>query len=222
VKSLFKRLAARLPQSWQEELKRHHFRRQIKRNRFHTAEPEFGLLPELVMPGDLVLDIGANIGHYTKRMSDLAGPRGRVIAFEPVPDTFAVLCANVQAFRHRNVTLVNAAVSRECGLVRMAIPRFGSGLKNYYQARIVATADADDAVSAVTVSIDSLTLQKVALVKVDVEEHEEQALEGMAALLARDHPALIIETDSTTVHDTLVGMGYSPDRLPGSPNLLCR
>lgn len=48
-------------------------------------------------PGDWALDIGANVGHYTKRMSDLAGPEGRVIAFEPVPDTFAVLCANAQA-----------------------------------------------------------------------------------------------------------------------------
>lgn len=92
-KTLLKRVAAGLPPLWQQELKRIHFRREIRRHTFASTEPEFRLLDSMISAGDWVMDIGANVGHYTKRLSDLVGPRGRVIAVEPVPDTFALLAA---------------------------------------------------------------------------------------------------------------------------------
>ncbi len=99
LKSGMKRAAAALPLAWQQELKRLHYRRQISRGTFATDEPEYAILDSLVLPGSLVIDVGANVGHYTKKLSDLAGSRGRVIAFEPVPDTFSLLAANVALFQ---------------------------------------------------------------------------------------------------------------------------
>ena len=45
----------------------------------------------MVSPRDWIVDVGANVGHYTKRLSELVGPKGRVIAFEPILETFSIL-----------------------------------------------------------------------------------------------------------------------------------
>jgi len=80
-----KRVAARCSPSTQHELRRLFFRRQIRGRAFFTDEREYGLLDTWLAQDDWVLDIGANVGHYTMRMSELVGANGRVIAIEPVP-----------------------------------------------------------------------------------------------------------------------------------------
>ena len=162
--SLLKRIAARLPGRWQMELKRIRYARQIRKGTFATDEPEYARLPEWIRPGDWILDVGANVGHYTKRFSELAGASGRVIAFEPTPTTFSLLAANAQLFAHLNVTLINAAVSDRADLVGLAIPQFDSGLVNYYEAHL-APAQAGG-LSVLTLAIDSLRVgHPIALVK---------------------------------------------------------
>src|SRR2546426_6450005 len=121
---LLKRIAARLPQSLQHELRRLFFRNQIRGRRFVTDEKEYGLVQSFLGPGDWALDIGANVGHYTMRMSELVGAAGRVIAFEPVPNTFALLAANAHLFTHENVSLLNVAASDGPAEVGIDIPRF--------------------------------------------------------------------------------------------------
>ena len=81
---LLKQIAARLPHRWQTELKRIYFRRQISKGTFGTDTtdvPEYKILHTLITSGDWVIDIGANVGYYTKRFSELVGPHGRVIRF---------------------------------------------------------------------------------------------------------------------------------------------
>jgi FkbM family methyltransferase len=215
-----KRLAARLPASWQEELKRIQYRHQIHHDKFLTTEPEFKILDQLVSAGDWVIDIGANVGHYTKRLSDLVGPHGRVVAIEPVPGTFALLAANASLFRHRNVTLLNVAASDRATLVGMQIPRFDSGLANYYEASI--TAD-DGALQVMTIAIDALAItQRIKLIKIDAEGHDPIVLQGLQGILARDHPIVIAETNSPAALEKLAQFGYSGQKLKGSPNMLFR
>lgn len=214
-----KSLLSKLPPSWQTGLKRRLYARQIRKGTFATDEPEYDLLPELVRPGDWVLDIGANVGHYTCRLSELAGPRGRVIAFEPTPATFALLAANAQCFAHPNVTLLNAAVSDKTELVGMAIPRFGSGLTNYYEAHLAPATE--NGLSVMTLALDSLGLNHpIGLVKIDAEDHEMFVLAGMEKLIARHHPVLIVETGLPEAVDKLAAWGYAPEKLAGSPNIL--
>ena len=106
-----KSIAARLPNRMQVALKKAHYGRQIRRGKFETPEPEFQTLEKYVRPGDWVVDIGANIGHYTLRMSRRVGPAGRVLAFEPMLQTFELLSSNVYAGQIHNVTLFNIALS---------------------------------------------------------------------------------------------------------------
>lgn len=217
---LMKRLAARLPLPWQEELKRIHHRRHIRRQSFGTSEPEFDILATLVSPGDWVIDVGANVGHYTKRLSDLVGPLGRVIAAEPVPETFALLAANVGLFEHRNVTLLNLAVSNTTSLVEIHIPQFTTGLRNYYQAAI--RQGAGD-LQVLTLALNSLELShRIALVKIDAEGHDKAVVEGMGAILVRDLPTLIVEDVEASMIERLDELGYRHQVQPNSPNTIFR
>lgn len=217
--NLSKRIAACLPAALQHELKRIKYRRQIRAARFFTSEPEFAIAADLVGPGDWVIDVGANVGHYTKRFSELAGPSGRVLAFEPIPDTFALLAANVRLFAHDNVTLLNAAASDRTERVGMSIPNFSSGLANYYEAHLSPLLDGELAV--LSLAVDALGISHpIALVKIDSEGHEAAVLEGMKRILSRDKPILIVETGSSDVISALRSLGYDWERLPGSPNIL--
>lgn len=218
--SLLKKITNQLPEQWQTELKRIHYRRQIKKDNFITEEPEYNLLHNFIKDGDWILDIGANVGHYTKRLSELVGANGRVIAFEPVPITFFILSANSQLFKYQNVTLINAAVSDNIDTVGITIPKFLTGLNNYYQAHL--TSDKNSTLSVLTLALDSIICihQKIALIKIDVEGHESSVLAGMKNIINLSHPVLIVETSNKEVTKNIQNLGYDSKRLPNSPNVL--
>ena len=218
VRPLLKRLAAHLPAGTQHELRRIFFRSQIRRRSFFTDEKEYALLDRLLRAGDWALDIGANVGHYTLRMAELTGPAGRVIALEPIPDTFALLTENVRHSGHANVSLLNCAASERTAVVGMEIPRFPDGLENYYQAHVVSGAAG---LSILALSIDSLALPAVRLVKIDAEGHELPVLQGMRRLVERDHPVMIVETSTGETTRLIESWAYRVERLPGSSNVLC-
>jgi FkbM family methyltransferase len=218
VITVLKRFAAHLPPGAQYELRRLFFRRQIRHGGFFTDEKEYVLLDRYLGAGDWALDIGANVGHYTMRMAELVGASGRVIAVEPVPETFALLAANARLFAHANVSLINVAASDRTASVAMEIPPSAEGLKNYYQAHLVpGTAG----LSILSLQIDALALPRIKLVKIDAEGHEMFVLRGMRRLLERDHPVLIVETGSAETTEFLNSFHYFSQRLPGSSNLLC-
>lgn len=218
LKTLAKRVAALLPQQRQQELKRRHFRRDIERGTFRTDEPEWAQADQWLGPGDWAIDVGANVGHYTKKFSDLVGPSGRVIAFEPVPATFELLSANAARFSSANVTLLNLAASDATRLISMSIPLFETGLTNYYQAAISTEATG---LQVMTCSIDSLQLpQRVRVIKIDAEGHDEVVLRGARTLLERDRPLVIIESASSEVVALMGRLGYASQRLPGSSNVI--
>ncbi|MDB4516527.1 FkbM family methyltransferase, partial [Crocinitomicaceae bacterium] len=199
----FKKITSFTPKRFQEGLKRHYFRFLIAKDKFTTPEPEFSRLGEFITKGDWVIDIGANIGQYTIKMSKLVGEKGRVIAFEPVPETFSHLARNVTYCEDKNVTLINAAVSNDTSLVGMSIPYLETGLQNFYMAA-VSNIPEDSDVSVLTFSIDSLTFQNpIALIKIDAEGHEPIIFKGIEKLVTRDKPVLIVETVDDNIRQLL-------------------
>ncbi len=219
--AFLKTVASYFPKQWQSELKRIRYARQIRNGSFQTDEPEYNMLSQLVSPGDWVMDVGANVGHYTKRFSELVGANGRVIAFEPIPTTFSLLSSNAQHFAHPNVSLINAAVSDHFSEVGMSIPRFSSGLNNYYEAHLSPASEST--LSVLTLSLDSLSISHpISLIKIDAEDHEASVLIGMKNLIEKYHPSLIVETGSQEVVSSLTSSGYVSTKLPGSPNYLFR
>lgn len=216
---ILKALATKFPGSWQYEAKRLHFARHIRAKKFITDEPEFALLPQLLSPGDWVIDVGANVGHYTARFSELVGVEGRVLAFEPIPETFAILASNARLFAHQNVTLINTALSDRCDLVHMVMPRHDSGLENFYQARISSAGG----IPVLATPLNDWRLDhRISLVKIDAEGHEESVIAGMIQVITRDRPTLIIEAFTDAIQRKLDPLGYKAEHLPGSPNALLR
>lgn len=211
-----KRLSSKLPLRAQQALKRLQFARQIRSGRFQTPEPEYARLGQWVAAGDWVIDVGANVGHYTAQLSRLVGVTGRVLAFEPIPETFELLAANMAAAGARNVTLFNVAASAQVGTTGMTLPQFSSGLTNYYRAGITSGVGE---LKVLTLPLDSvMPPARITLIKVDVEGHELQALRGMRELLRRDLPRLIVEDVSKEVEMFLKSLGYAFTYQPGSPN----
>ena len=216
MKTLLKRASSRLPLRLQQEVKRLHFGRQIRKGTFDTDEAEYLKLGQWVKPGDWVLDVGANVGHYSSKLSELVGHNGRVFSFEPVPQTFEILAANMACCPICNVTLFNVAVSDAMGTVGMSIPKFNTGLQNYYQASVTAESAG---LSVMAMPIDSLRFPSpISLIKIDVEGHELSALRGMENLLKRDQPVLIVEGQAEPVREYLRSLGYRFSETPGSPN----
>jgi FkbM family methyltransferase len=217
-----KRLLGSLPDRWQQSMKRGHFARQVRRGAFRSYEPEYLLLGKVLSPGDWVLDVGANVGHYALKMSELVKSQGRVIALEPIPLTFELLAANCALSYFQNFTLLNVAASNRTGIVKMEVPKWKrSKMANFYEARIVPDSEAVDGLAILALKIDSLDIpQRVALVKIDAEGHELAVVEGMAALLERDHPIVVAE--GTRANGFLESLGYTAQHDPRSPNYVWR
>lgn len=162
--------------------------------------PELALVAPIVRPGDSVVDVGANFGLITKALADLVGPSGRVLAVEPMPETYYALARNVEALGLTQVRPVHAALSDRTGTGHMALPD-----DNYYLACV-----ADEGVAVPMTTLDALTegLGPVAFVKCDVEGHEVAVLRGARRLLATDLPAWLIEVWSGETFDIMAGYGY--------------
>ena len=220
INDTFKSFISRLPAHWQKELKRFWYHREIRSAKFLTDEYEFQRLSEWVSAGDWVMDIGANIGHYTVRLSQLVGSDGRVLAFEPVPETFELLAANVVAANCQNVSLFNVAASAASGVARMTIPVFTSGMKNFYMAELTEN---DGELTVLTMAVDSLSPpDRVSLIKIDAEGHELPALQGLKDIIERDRPTLIVENSSNRIAQELEKSGYRSSQIEDSSNLVFR
>lgn len=220
MSSILKKLASMFSLPILLELKRIHYARQIKTNNFGADEKEYDLLSTWLTEGDWVIDVGANIGQYTKKMSDLVGNTGRVIAFEPILETFYLLAANTNKFINKfNISLFNAAISDSTVVLGMDIPQSDTGLNNYYQAHLV---ESNTAHSVLCIPLDHFDFPKsIKLVKIDAEGHELHVLKGMKNLISRDHPVLIVEDHSKDVDEFLMNQfGYTREKLENSPNII--
>jgi FkbM family methyltransferase len=185
------------------------YRFQIYLGTFRSPEPEWDRLREWVKPGDSVIDIGANVGHYTRELLKIVGKEGLVTAFEPVPVTFAILSRLVRGAP--NVSLHSCAASDHDGECAMCVPG-----RNYYRAHIRDGGD----IPVKTCAIDHLNLESADFVKIDAEGHELKILEGMKGLLGRFHPVLLIENSGKGIADFLAPFGCRKLQLTGSPNLV--
>jgi FkbM family methyltransferase len=163
-------------------------------------EAEMEALNRIVRPGDFVLDIGAFVGFYTQRLSQLAGTTGEVWAFEPVPETFSMLSYVVRELSLNNVRVFNLAVSDSDGEAVMEVPKYRNGGESLYGARIVSSRPAS---SRRVIPIERRTLDSmlagsasrrtVRFIKLDTEFHELAIVCGAIDTIRRDHPVILTE-----------------------------
>ncbi len=154
------------------------------------GEPELRLLPFLVPPGRIAIDVGANKGIYTLALSALAR---EVHAFEPNP----LMVARLQRGIPANVRLHHLALSDRAGEATLAVPRTSKGRLGHVGGSLrsdKAVADTEK-FSVRSERLDALNLNDLGFIKIDVEGFEEQVLAGAAGTLARERPVIQIELE---------------------------
>jgi FkbM family methyltransferase len=160
-------------------------------SRSGLGEPELGLLANLVEATKEAVDIGANIGLYTYRLSKLCS---HVFAFEPNPVLFRVL----EGARLANVSPRCIALSGRTGTADFFVPEAAYGELLGWGSLVPGRcpeACAERTLSVQTATLDSFELTRVSFVKMDVEGHELAVLSGSEATIAANRPVLLLEVD---------------------------
>jgi FkbM family methyltransferase len=171
-------------------------------------EPEMDLLSELVRPGCVALDIGANHGIYAYALSRLTSS---VHCFEPLTEC----CGYIQDYRATNVTVHNVALSERAGELELYVPHI-KGRTVYTRASLDRPDGPFESRRVEVRTLDSYKLKGVGFIKIDVEGVEAAVLRGGAHTLSESHPALLVEIDRArhtqdsfiAVHAMLQALGY--------------
>jgi len=166
-------------------------------------------------PGDLFIDVGANIGSYTLLAGGVVG--AECIAVEPLPATYRHLQRNMLLNNLGNkVTLLNIAIGREEGNIR-----FTAGLDT--ENHVVSDAESKT-VESITVAVTTLDkivgAKKPRLMKIDVEGFESNVIAAAEQTLSSPYlDAVLLELnglgkrygfDETLIHEKMLGYGFSP------------
>ena len=139
--------------------------------------------------GDVVVEVGAYIGHYTMRVANLVGETGQVVAIEAMPENYAILEKNISANQLQQVHTIHSAVWHEPGTLTM---------HQMANQRASVTADLLPDTHTVTVPSDtldnilaSLHIEHVDFVRIQVNTAELAVLQGMEKTLTYG-PRLLI------------------------------
>jgi FkbM family methyltransferase len=184
----------------------------------------------LCEPGDLIVEVGANVGTETVGFSDIVGGTGRVMAFEPSPSNLDALEAVVAGLRQRNVELLPYALSDHAGTDTFAVPpaSMSQGIGHLLGPEERATGSAsyyDESVDMTVTEVECRTLDSFAddlrgmrLIVADAEGAEISIMRGGQAVLEASRPALVIEASQPhqrragygieQLHEELLRLGY--------------
>lgn len=180
---------------------------------FHGGyeDREIAELCNYIPAGGTVIDVGANIGLSAIEFARTAGAGGKVIAFEPHPDTAARLRGNLDRNGIGNVEIVQSAVGAAPGTVTFN----ESADATLSSATLVPrnlVRSFDVALTTVDLTWAASGKPLVSALKIDVEGGELAVLQGAAELLARDHPVILLEAwgadQLDPIHALLTAAGY--------------
>lgn len=174
------------------------------------SEEEVRVLTSLLRPGDIVVEVGANIGTLTIPMAKAVGPTGAVVAYEPQRVVHQMLCGNVALNGLGNVIAKHAAASDAQGTLHVPVLDPTKRL-NFGDVALERWTE-ETGVKVPAETIDSLGLTSCRLIKADVQGMEASVLRGAAQTIAAHRPALYIENDLRDRSPTLIAlirsMGY--------------
>jgi FkbM family methyltransferase len=166
---------------------------------------EMGFVAHYLRPGDLFADIGANAGSYTIIASGIAG--ARTIAVEPVPETIVRLKNNIGANRIEHlVRIAPCAVGAQEGEVRFSV-----------DLDTVNHVVTDDEIAHIRVALRTIDHlfehERPALIKLDVEGYDREALSGARQVLADTRlQALVVELSNRSSARSIMDAGFTACR----------
>ena len=166
------------------------------------------MLKKVATEGNIVVDLGANIGYFTLLTSRLVGNRGKVYAFEPEPVNYSLLVKNVEINGYENIIPVQKAVSNTAGTTKLFIDNEKS-----YAHTIGKYYDKKGFVEIESVTLDDYFKEKehtIDIIKIDIVGAELAALMGMVRII-KQNPNLKVFLE---FNPSLINyMGHTADEL---------
>ncbi len=162
------------------------FRRELQESAHHYGEVVF--LESVLCPGMAVIEGGANRGVTAVAIAKAVGRKGHVYAFEPVPEYFEVLQANIALNKMANISAGNFAISDRTGPLTIYKHGEGSGVAPVQDAEIIS-------VEGVTIPefLSAHHIPKVDFVNLDCEGSELFIFRNAAAWLKHEAPPIFCE-----------------------------
>lgn len=155
-------------------------------------EPELAYLEEVLSPGNVFIDVGANFGVYTLVASKLVGAAGKVFALEPTAQSFAILGQNVALNHSANVRAFQVALTQTRGKAWLY-----HGWDPVGNSLGMDPLCGNQGEEVQTESLDNLLeengIDRVDVIKVDVEGAEELVLRGATRTITTNRPVVIFE-----------------------------
>ena len=156
-------------------------------------------LRKLVQPGDVVLDIGANIGAHTLGLAGSVGPSGRVFALEPTDFAFEKLKRNIalnpglaNCIHPRQIFLAGDVAAAAQRQIYASWPLNTSvALHPKHRGRLVTAHNAT--VDSLDCFVERERISRVNVIKLDVDGHELPVLRGGLRMLRTSQPVLVME-----------------------------
>lgn len=176
------------------------------------------LIQERIFPGNIVIDIGANIGFFTLIMANIVKKEGKVFSFEPESENFQLLEKNVKVNNLSNVILENKAVGNINGETDMYLASnedniYSQSMHRIYSSNIVSQNSTPVKIKIIRLDdfFEKLELiEKIDLIKIDVEGAEFDVLKGMSKILDLNKDLKIIMEFSI---ENLQDFGSKPDEV---------
>lgn len=189
-------------------------------------EDEIKFLRRLLLPGQKIIDVGANYGVYTLSTAKTVGPSGRVWAFEPASATAKLLAEGIAVNKFSQITLDRRALSNASGTAQFALHE-RSEFNSLVHGQ--SSSGVSESVQIVTLDecLDHYAWRDIDFLKLDAEGEEANILEGGRRFFAELSPLVQYEVkDASKMHLELIEafakFGYSSYRLVPALDLLVR
>jgi FkbM family methyltransferase len=162
----------------------------IEKGEFEPQSTE--AIKRLVKQGNLVLDIGANIGYYSVKLSKLVGNSGKVIAFEPTEHFRKTLRMNLDANNITNVEVINIGLSDKEQKLEIDI---GPSSATLHSPLGFDDIESKEVINLTTLDsfVQKHNIPKIDFIKIDVDGHEPFFFEGAWKSLNIYDPIVLLE-----------------------------
>lgn len=147
---------------------------------------EIDMIKKIIKKGDVVIDVGANIGIYTCILAKLVSPNGHVFSFEPIPENVHLIRKSVELNNFKNVSIIPKGVAAKPSKLTMYLAKDVAGhsfaeFKGHVGKKIIDVT-----------TIDNEIQEEIKFMKIDAEGFDFQVLKGMQKTIKNSHDLTIL------------------------------
>ena len=153
---------------------------------------------------DVFIDVGAHVGYYSLLSAKIVGAKGKILCFEPNNDNFKILNENISLNKFNQIKYFEIGLSDYNGEAQFYINPFNDGGSSLTKFTYPELELVTIKVAKLDTLIKDIALNKIDLIKIDVEGHQMKTLKGMEYTLQKFHPKIIVEFNDAVSREELI------------------